>query len=75
MKSDTLTATRYNKIFIEQQESISREEMDVNLSRLRESLETESPEKIIALMREIVPTFKTPDEVNRVAEDKLKDAE
>ena len=49
--------------------------MDANLARLRESLETESPEKIIALMREIVPTFKTPDEVNSVAENKLKDAE
>ena len=75
MNSDTLTATKYNKIFIEQQDSISREEMDVNLARLREVLETESPPKIIALMREIVPTFKTPDEVNRVAEAKLKDAE
>ena len=75
MKSDTLTATKYNKIFIEQQESISREEMDRNLARLREELETESPEKIIRLMREIVPTFKTPDEVNSVAENKLKDAE
>jgi len=75
MNSDTLTATKYNKIFIEQQETISREEMDRNLDRLREELETESPEKIIRLMREIVPTFKTPDEVNRVAENKLKDAE
>jgi len=74
MNSDTLTATKYNKIFIEQQESISREEMDQNLARLREVLETESPEKIVRLMREIVPTFKTPDEVNRVAESKLKDA-
>ena len=27
------------------------------------------------ITREIVPTFKTPDEVNRVAEEKLKDAE
>ncbi len=75
MNSDTLTATKYNKIFIEQQETISREEMDRNLARLREELETESPEKIIRLMREIVPTFKTPDEVNRVAANKLKDAE
>ena len=75
MNSDTLTATKYNKIFIEQQETISREEMDRNLTRLREVLETESPEKIIRLMREIVPTFKTPDEVNRMAENKLKDAE
>ena len=75
MNSDTLTATKYNKIFIEQQDSITREEMDVNLSRLREVLATESPAEIIKVMRDIVPTFKTPDEVNRAAEQKLKDAE
>ena len=36
---------------------------------------TESPVEIVKVMRDIVPTFKTPDEVNRAAEAKLKDAE
>ena len=72
MKSDTLTATRFDKIFIEQQEDISREEMDANLERLREVLATESPEAIIKVMREIVPTFKTPEEVNRQAQNVLE---
>jgi len=71
MKSDTLTATRFDKIFIEQQEDISREEMEENLNRLREVLATESPAAIIKVMREIVPTFKTPEEVNSQAQEVL----
>jgi len=74
MDSDTLTATKYNKIFIEQQEDISREEMDQNLARLREVLETESPAEIVKVMRQIVPTFKTPEEVNSRAASKLEHA-
>ena len=74
MDSDTLTATKYNKIFIEQQEDISREEMDQNLARLREVLETESPAEIVKVMRQIVPTFKTPEEVNSQAANKLEHA-
>ena len=74
MDSDTLTATKYDKIFIEQQEDISREEMDKNLSRLREVLETESPAEIVKVMRQIVPTFKTPEEVNSQAANKLEHA-
>ena len=74
MDSDTLTATKYDKIFIEQQEDISREEMDQNLSRLREVLETESPAEIVKVMRQIVPTFKTPEEVNSRAANKLEHA-
>jgi len=64
MNSDHLTATKYEKIFVEEQESISREEMSRNLERLRQVLATESPAEIVRVMREIVPTFKTPEEVN-----------
>ncbi len=74
MNSDTLTATKYNKIFIEQQEDISREMMEQNLGRLRKVLETESPAEIVKVMRDIVPTFKTPEEVNRNAASKLEHA-
>ena len=67
MNSDTLTATRYNKIFIEQQESIPNEEMERNLMALRDVIATENVEEIVATMRRIVPTFKTPEEVNSQA--------
>ena len=64
MDSDDLTATKYEKIFVEEQEPISREEMSRNLERLRQVLATESVAEIVRVMREIVPTFKTPEEVN-----------
>ncbi len=64
MNGDNLTATKYEKIFVEEQEVISCEEMSRNLERLRQVLETESAAEIVRVMREIVPTFKTPEEVN-----------
>ena len=64
MDSDSLTATKYEKIFVEQQEIISCDEMAHNLERLRQVLATESASEIVRVMREIVPTFKTPEEVN-----------
>jgi hypothetical protein len=67
MSSDTLTATKYEKIFVEQQEDISGEEMEAHLERLRRVLATESAPEIVRVMREIVPTFKTPEEVNSQA--------
>ena len=70
MDSDSLTATKYEKIFVEQQETISCEEMDRNLERLRQALTTESAAEIVRVMREIVPTFKTPEEVNAQVGDK-----
>ena len=63
--SETLCSTKYDKIFVEQQEQISGETMARYLERLQAVLETESPAEIVQVMREIVPTFKTPDEVNR----------
>ena len=71
MSSDTLTATKYNKIFVEQQECISGEEMEQNLARLRQALDTESAAEIVAVMRQIVPAFRTPEEVNASAGDRL----
>lgn len=64
MSNEHLTATKYEKIFVEQQEIISQEVMNSNLERLRQVLATESTAEIVRVMREIVPTFKTPEEVN-----------
>ncbi len=64
MSSENLTATKYEKIFVEQQEMISREVMYSHLERLRQVLATESASEIVRVMREIVPTFRTPEEVN-----------
>ena len=68
MSSETLTSTKYNKIFVEEQTPVTPEQMDAHLACLRQVLETESPEQIVAVMRQIVPTFRTPEEVNAAAE-------
>lgn len=65
MKNDCLSATKYNKIFVEQRESIPYDRMQTAIGRLRTALEAEDPEQLVALMRQIVPTFRTPEEVNR----------
>ncbi len=72
MSSETLTSTKYNKIFVEEQTPVTPEQMDDHLACLRQVLETESPEQIVAVMRQIVPTFRTPEEVNAAAEGHLQ---
>ncbi len=64
MKSEHLTATKNQKIFIEQQEPISTQEMQDKLQRLQDALVTEQPSEVVRVMHEIVPTFKRPEEVN-----------
>ncbi len=64
MKSEYLTATKNHKIFIEQQEPISHQEMQDKLRQLREVLALENPDEVVRVMHEIVPTFKCPEEVN-----------
>ena len=65
--NDRLAQTKYNKIYVEQREQISGETMERDLQRLRDVLETQEKDAIVALMREIVPTFHTPEEVNGAA--------
>jgi FlaA1/EpsC-like NDP-sugar epimerase len=64
MKSEHLTATKNHKIFIEQQEPISHQEMQDKLKLLRDALALEDPAEVVRVMHEIVPTFKRPEEVN-----------
>ncbi len=67
MDNDRLGATKYNKIFVEQRESLSYDGLQQNLESLRQVLETEDKQQIVAVMRDIVPTFRTPEEVNVAA--------
>ncbi len=64
MKNEHLTATKNHKIFIEQQEPISHQEMQEKMRLLREALALENPDEVVRVMHEIVPTFKRPEEVN-----------
>ena len=65
MKSDGLMKTTSSKIFIERQQEISQEEMDHKLQILSEALKKGGRENVRQAMKQVVPTYRDPDEVNR----------
>ena len=71
MKSETLSETSDHMIFIEQTTPLTREEVDAKLQILRDAVNTSSgeilPEKIVAAMKEVVPTYHDPSEINKDA--------
>ena len=68
MKSEHLSATKNQKIFIEQQEPIDRQTLERYLEQLQQALDTRDGQHLVSVMRQIVPTFKTPEEVNTLME-------
>ena len=65
MQSETLTKMS-DKIFVEEQEDIPPETIMNALETLDEAVTGEwSEERLAALLREIIPTFHTPEEINR----------
>ncbi len=71
IKTENLTKTKNSKIFIERDTPLTRGEFDGKIAELKLVLEKEktsiaSPE-ITAVMKRLVPTFRNPDEVNRIA--------
>ncbi len=55
--SETLTKTENNKIFIEKDEPLSKEELDAKLQKLREAVEEGNDENARAVLHDVVPTF------------------
>ena len=73
IKTEKLTKTDNDMIFIEEDTPPTREEVEEKLSILRAAVkEAEgriaSP-SITAAMKSVVPTFRSPDEVNKLADD------
>lgn len=71
MDSESLTKTANEKIFVEQQESIDPEQIMDGLVRLDQAVTANvSPEELTALLKQLVPTFRSPEEVNQKTEQK-----
>ncbi len=66
MNKEALIATSNHKIFIEQQEDISENEIEEKLNILTQALKTKSYSNMIAAMKQVVPTYKDPEEVNNL---------
>ena len=64
VKSETLRKTDNDLIFIEKDEPISMEDLRSRLALLREAIKSNDDETVRAAMRKVVPTYKTPEEVN-----------
>lgn len=70
-ESDSLTLTANQKIFIERQDRISRHEINYKLGLLWNALSKSSPAEIRKTMKEVVPTYKDPEEVNGTIQEDL----
>lgn len=68
VKSETLHKTDNDLIFIEKDEPISIDDLNNRLQLLREALASNDDEAVRAAMRKVVPTYRTPEEVNCKAE-------
>lgn len=65
MKSEELIATSNHKIFIERQKEISSEEINNKLEILQNALLTKSNSSIKSALKEVVPTYCNPEELNQ----------
>ena len=65
MRSETLSKTSNEKIFIEQQQEISKDVIMGDLLRLDEAITRGiPPQDLITMLREMVPTYASPEEIN-----------
>lgn len=68
VESETLTKTENKLIFIEKDEPISMEELEQRLALLEEAVKRNDDMYMKEVLHRVVPTFKTPEEVNAEAE-------
>jgi Predicted nucleoside-diphosphate sugar epimerases len=65
IQEDTITATSSQRIFIEKQTGkIYYSDIERGLKLLNDAVSTEDNDVIVAALKTLVPTFKTPEEVN-----------
>ena len=67
IKSETLTKTENELIFVEKDDPLSLDEVNAKLDILRDACETGSDDTVREALRKAVPTFKRPEEVNKEA--------
>lgn len=67
-ESETLSETENHKIFIEQQQEIYPDQIMRDLELLDQAVTDGTPdEELIGILRSIIPTYRTPEAVNREA--------
>lgn len=77
VKNEDCESTEEDRIFIERQTPISRQDLEQRITILRNAIADEAQDnEIKILMKELVPCYFDPDEVNNLADDaqEIKDA-
>ncbi len=69
VKTDELDKTENSLIFIERQTPYPKDEIDKKLDLLQEACYSEDEDVVRTMLRKVVPTFKTPEEINAQAEE------
>ena len=67
VKGEKLGKTKNEKIFIEEDEPVSEDQIEEKLSMLRAALETKSNREVKAALKAVVPTYRAPEEINEQA--------
>ena len=75
VKTEELDKTADDLIFIEKDAPLSREAINQRMELLAEACESGDDEKARQALKDVVPTFKTPEEVNGAVESKNASAE
>ena len=65
IKSDTLTKTENDLIFIEKDTPLSKEVINEKLQVLKKAIENEDDNDAREALRSVVPTFRRPEEINK----------
>ena len=65
IKSDTLTKTENDLIFIEKDTPLKKEEINKKLQVLQKAIENEDDNDAREALRSVVPTFRRPEEINQ----------
>ena len=73
IKTETLDKTNNELIFVERQTPLSRAEVQEKLAKLSAAVATRENAAVLAALREAVPTFRKPEEVNAEAEAKIRE--
>ena len=69
VKTEELDKTDNSLIFIERDTPLSAEDIDARMEKLRQACDTEDDNLVRETLREVVPTFRRPEEVNVYAEE------
>ena len=70
VKTEELDKTSNSMIFIERDKALSADEIDKRIGKLKKACETGDDLEAKEVLRKVVPTFKTPEEVNKKVKNK-----